>query len=225
LHVQGQAEPSEARGGRPAIAVLASGQERELIVSALGRQRRVLAGDGLATLAGATAPLAVVIGPGGASPVAGRLRRLRERVPSPLVVVVQRGEPRQVRTLLAAGAAGVVAEPQLPRALEPCLRAVLSGQVCVPAEQAAQLHPRPLSGREKQILGLVVMGFMNAQIAQRLFLAESTVKSHLHSAFGKLGVASRNEAVSLILDPRGGFGLGILGVGAEPLALDGQEPA
>jgi DNA-binding NarL/FixJ family response regulator len=75
-----------------------------------------------------------------------------------------------------------------------------------------------LSTREKQILGLVVMGYMNSQIAERLFLAESTVKSHLHSAFGKLGVRSRNEAVSLILDPARGLGIGILGVGAEPLA-------
>jgi hypothetical protein len=61
------------------------------------------------------------------------------------------------------------------------------------------------------------MGYMNCQIAERLFLAESTVKSHLSSAFAKLGVRSRNEAVSLILDPNRGLGTGILTVGGEPL--------
>ncbi len=61
------------------------------------------------------------------------------------------------------------------------------------------------------------MGYMNGQIAQQLFLAESTVKSHLSSAFRKLGVRSRNEAVNLILDPERGLGMGILALGVEPV--------
>ena len=69
----------------------------------------------------------------------------------------------------------------------------------------------------EQVLGLVVMGYMNGQIAQQLFLAESTVKSHLSSAFAKLGVRSRNEAVELIVDPEQGLGTGILALGGEPL--------
>jgi DNA-binding NarL/FixJ family response regulator len=112
----------------------------------------------------------------------------------------------------------VVALEDLERTLGPCTRAVIAGQICVPREYAAQIEPPSLSTREKQILGLVAMGYMNSEIAQRLFLAESTVKSHLSSAFSKLGVRSRNEAVRLILDPEGGLGLGILGLGAEPVA-------
>ena len=61
------------------------------------------------------------------------------------------------------------------------------------------------------------MGYMNIQIAEQLFLAESTVKSHLSSAFSKLGVRSRNEAVDLILDTERGLGIGILALGGEPL--------
>ena len=56
---------------------------------------------------------------------------------------------------------------------------------------------------------LVVAGLTNPQIAAELFLAESTVKSHLSSGFGKLGVSSRSEAVAVILDPERGRGLGI----------------
>jgi DNA-binding NarL/FixJ family response regulator len=66
-----------------------------------------------------------------------------------------------------------------------------------------------LTSREKQILTLVVAGLTNSQIASELFLAESTVKSHLSSAFAKLGVSSRSEAVAVILDPERGPGLGI----------------
>jgi DNA-binding NarL/FixJ family response regulator len=74
-----------------------------------------------------------------------------------------------------------------------------------------------LSIREKQVVGLVAMGLMNIEIAERLFLAESTVKSHLSSAFAKLGVRSRHEAVELLLNPASGLGLGILSLDAEAI--------
>ena len=113
-----------------------------------------------------------------------------------------------MRSALAAGVAGIVTSEELESVLGPCVEAVLAGQACVPREHWRQIDPPALSTREKQILGLVVMGYMNSQIARQLFLAESTVKSHLSSAFGKLGVRSRNEAVNLILDPERGPGDG-----------------
>ena len=58
----------------------------------------------------------------------------------------------------------------------------------------------------------MVEGAPNRQIADRLFLAESTVKSHLASAFQKLGVRSRKEAAALLVDPDEGLGTGILGI-------------
>ena len=64
------------------------------------------------------------------------------------------------------------------------------------------------SDLEEKILGMVVLGMPNSEIAGRLVLAESTVKSHLHSSFRKLGVRSRNEAVARILDPSGHLGTG-----------------
>lgn len=144
-------------------------------------------------------------------------RLVHHFAPTPLVVVCSDLHRWDVRTALTCGAVGVVAYENLGTALGPCLLAVAAGQACVPRGQWRQVEPPALSTREKQILGLVVMGYMNSQIAERLFLAESTVKSHLSSAFGKLGVRSRNEAVNLIIDPERGLGMGILSLGGEPL--------
>jgi DNA-binding NarL/FixJ family response regulator len=141
-------------------------------------------------------------------------RRFEE---APIVVICPAIERWGVRAALTAGAAAVVLADNLDAGLPACLQAVQSGQICVPRGHWRQIEPPVLSGREKQILGLVVMGYMNSQIAEQLFVAESTVKSHLSSAFGKLGVRSRNEAVKLILDPERGLGMGILALGGEPV--------
>ena len=136
---------------------------------------------------------------------------------TPVVLLCPDIERWELRAVLAAGAAGIVLHDDIETALRPCLEAVQMGQTCVPRNHWRQIEPPALSAREKQILGLVVMGYTNGQIAGQLFLAESTVKSHLSSAFGKLGVRSRNEAVSLIIDPERGLGMGILALGGEPV--------
>ena len=127
-----------------------------------------------------------------------------------VVVVTARDGNGDVQAALAAGATGVVPLSRIARALSATIVAVSEGQVSIPNEARRELEKRVLTAREKQILGLVVMGLKNAEIARQLYLAESTVKSHLSSAFNKLGVASRNEAVARILDPRAGLGIGIL---------------
>lgn len=150
-----------------------------------------------------------------AAPAALVARVARELGAVPIVLCCPPIERWDVRAALAAGAVGVVFDRDGHEALSACLAAVRAGQVCVPREHARQIDPPALSTREKQILGLLVMGYMNSQIAERLYLAESTVKSHLSSAFGKLGVRSRNQAVDLILDPERGLGVGILGLVGE----------
>ncbi len=118
----------------------------------------------------------------------------------PVIVSCATIDGWEVRTALAAGAAGVVCEQDLHATLMPCLRAACSGQVCVPRPYWRQTDRPALSSRERQVLRLVAEGHMNSEIAKRLFLAESTIKSHLSSAFGKLGVHSRNAAAELIMN-------------------------
>lgn len=132
-----------------------------------------------------------------------------------IVVVCDSAAGRSTRRAIDGTVEGLVLAANLDTALLPTVRAVLAGQTSVPRGLRATLRHEALSYREKQILGLVVSGFTNSEIGTRLFLAESTVKSHLSSAFSKLGVKSRSEAAAVILDPDGSVGAGVLALASQ----------
>ena len=132
--------------------------------------------------------------------------------PARITVVAGAATPAEARRLLVDDVPGLVLEGQGGEQLALTVRATLSGQVCYPAELMPTKLRTALSSREKQILGMVVMGFSNAEIAAKLFVSQSTVKSHLSSAFATMGVRSRKEAVAVILDRDAGFGTGILAI-------------
>jgi DNA-binding NarL/FixJ family response regulator len=149
------------------------------------------------------------------------IRTLAKANPDARIVAVMPDDTSNawLRRALLAGACGLVLLGDVASALVATAHAVLAGQLTVPVALGRQIAPRPLSYREKQILGLVVLGFTNREIADKLYLAESTVKTHLSSAFTKLDARSRSEAVARILDPESGYGVGILKI------ADGQAGA
>jgi DNA-binding NarL/FixJ family response regulator len=141
------------------------------------------------------------------------LRALRaERPEAALVVVAGEAAHRDVREGLDAGADGFVLESRVEECLAETVRAACSGQLVLPREWRRRFAGPVLSSREKQVLGMVVMGFTNQEIANKLLVAKSTVKSHLTSIFAKLGVRGRNEATALVLDPESGLGTGVLAI-------------
>jgi DNA-binding NarL/FixJ family response regulator len=129
------------------------------------------------------------------------LRRLCREPNVPAVVVISPpATGAGVRRTLDAGADALVFEPELESTLVTTICAVASGQTVVPGKLRAGVERPTLSHREHQVLTLVRQGLTNAEIAERLYLAESTVKSHLASVFTKLGVHSRKEAVAVFID-------------------------
>lgn len=143
-----------------------------------------------------------------------------------LVVAVLPTPDRPATTeLLSAGASAVLMLDELGTTLEAAVQAAAVGLVVVSAQERDALRRPTLTAREREVLSLVVMGLTNAVIGQRLYLAESTVKYHLFSIYGKLGVRTRQEATDLALDPRNGL-TGVLGLSGARRARRGaySEP-
>jgi two-component system nitrate/nitrite response regulator NarL len=129
------------------------------------------------------------------------LRRVRREMQGVAIIAISpTATGTGVRRGLDAGADAIVFEPLIESTLAVTVSAVSSGQSVVPRELRATVHRPALSHRERQVLTYVCEGFTNAQIAEELFLSESTVKSHLSSAFAKFGVSSRREAATLFLE-------------------------
>ena len=128
------------------------------------------------------------------------VKAARRRVPEAgIVVVVQTATRGGTRDLLDAGADALVLDEEREEVLAAAVRSVSLGQISVPRPFRDCLGRPALSHREWQIMALVAAGFTNAQIAERMCLAESTVKAHLSSVFRQLGVRSRRQAVAAVL--------------------------
>jgi two-component system NarL family response regulator len=80
------------------------------------------------------------------------------------------------------------------------IRAVYAGQKRIPVEVATKLAERltssELTGRELEVLRLIVAGRSNKEIGQRLSITEGTVKAHVNNILSKLGVHDRTHAAT-----------------------------
>jgi DNA-binding NarL/FixJ family response regulator len=137
--------------------------------------------------------------------------RLSKTITPPVVAVSPTCGPLGLRRAVRAGIHSLVLEDELDDALLPAVRAVAAGLRVLPGVTRDAMDRLVFSHREREVLRLAVQGNSNSEIAAALFLAESTVKSHLSSAYRKLGAVGRKDAASLILDPHEGLGDLILG--------------
>jgi len=128
-------------------------------------------------------------------------QKIRAEFPAAhLVALTTYGGDEDIRRALAAGVQAYLTKDVLHDELLKAIRAVHAGQTYLPSAVAASLAaqmPRPdLSAREVQVLGLIVSGMANKQIAYELGIAEHTVKNHVKSILSKLGVQDRTQAAT-----------------------------
>jgi DNA-binding NarL/FixJ family response regulator len=194
---------------------LAAGVYAEDAVTAR-RVARTLAADGIAVVEGGTPDVAVLACDISRPSNTSTLRRLRRELGETGIVVVATGARHaNVHETVNMGADGFLLEGELETTLAAVARAVAVGHVSVPRGLRRCVVRPAFSHREREVLALVVQGLHNREIADRLFLAESTVKSHVAASLAKLGVRSRKEAVALVLDPDEGLRALVMGEGPE----------
>ena len=153
----------------------------------------------------------VVLADLGEVPIARLLPGHFDRPAAPAVVVLIDVMPRaEVLRLLQYGTRAVLAREADPREITAALQAAYDGltvfspevlETLLPAaaEQTGSDDPtpeEPLTSREIDVLALLAEGAGNKEIASRLGISEHTAKFHVSSILGKLGAASRTEAVT-----------------------------
>ncbi len=136
-------------------------------------------------------------------------RLIRQAWPQIQVIALTSfGDEALVQQAVQAGAIGYLLKNVSHLELADAIRAAQRGQPTLAPEatkalvQAAVRPPArggDLTPREREVLALMVEGLNNPQIAERLVVGESTIKSHVSSVLSKLGAATRTEAVALAI--------------------------
>ena len=133
-------------------------------------------------------------------------RRLRALDPKPRIVVLSASEDfEDVVASLQAGAHGYMHKRIQPEELVDSVRRASRNEPVIPRDMLASYlefqarekrSQAPLSQREQEVLVHLASGCTNREVAQRLFTAEGTVKTHVRNIYRKLGISTREEALA-----------------------------
>jgi DNA-binding NarL/FixJ family response regulator len=164
---------------------------------------RVLSGVRVPEASSLACAIICVEGKGG---LAEGVSRIRESFPeAPVLVFGLSLDLPLASVALQAGARGYLHAGMGPDQVRRAVKVAVAGEMVAPRQLLGYLISGQgsvdldlLSSRQREILKLVADGLSNAQIADRLYLSESTVKQHLRSAYKLLGVNNRTEAASLV---------------------------
>ena len=134
-----------------------------------------------------------------------RFRRLRSR--ARVVVFSEIDDPAYVAAAMEGGACGFLSKTLTRPVISAALRLVAAGGTYIPplatgARRGAMSLSRrrvDLTDRQLDVVRLIAKGFRNKQIAERLKIAEDTVKQHARVAYAALGVSSRTQAMAAVV--------------------------
>jgi len=127
---------------------------------------------------------------------------IRAEFPEARVIVLTTFERDvEIQRALKAGARGYLLKSMSSQQMLETIRQVHEGKRPVPPEIASQiaehLSDEQLTSREIDVLRQVIEGNRNRDIAERLFVSEHTVKTHLKHILGKLGASDRTHAITI----------------------------
>jgi two-component system nitrate/nitrite response regulator NarL len=190
---------------------------RESVAAALARfpryeaiERPLRTRDAIATIVARSPQIALidVRAPDGFS----MIERIRARAPRVIRIALGvREEPDEIIACAEAGASSYLVQDASISDLAEAIDAAVDGRLRCSARIAQSLFAHvghlavhrkeangsALTGREREILSLIERGKSNKTIALDLGIEVSTVKNHIHSLLGKLGVGRRGEAAAL----------------------------
>lgn len=137
----------------------------------------------------------------------------REALSTRGILLAAAASDAEIYDSVTAGAVGVILKEAAPEMLMDCLVEVVGGGLWMPAELVepamtreterrkrwGQLAPM-LTPREVEIVGLILAGVSNKEMAFRLHVSDGTAKVHINNVFRKMQVSSRVELVRLAAD-------------------------
>ena len=168
--------------------------------------------DSLGDLLADSAPDVILVDASGDSPevLVAQLTDSDLASDAAIVVLADNLPPAFSADALRAGVRAVLPSDVSPDQLVASLQAVAAGLFvihptelttvlpgAVPATQSLPELAEPLTRREREVLQMLASGLGNKEIAARLNISDHTAKFHVASILGKLGAATRTEAVSL----------------------------
>ncbi len=135
-------------------------------------------------------------------------RRIRAHFPQVQVIALTSFKERElVQEMLREGAISYLLKNVTGEELVSAIHSAVAGRATLAPEVTQEFilsmqQPKPgddLTEREREVLALMVEGFSNPQIAEKLSISRSTARAHVSNILSKLGVTNRSEAVSLAL--------------------------
>lgn len=137
-------------------------------------------------------------------------QKLKQKYPAlQIMMCTVYEDDEKIFRAIASGASGYILKRTEPARLIDALRDLYAGgspissQIARKVISSLQLNSKyddaeVLSEREQEVLALIAKGFRNKEVADKLFISISTVKSHIHNIYEKLHVTSRIEAVNRV---------------------------